>query len=65
MMRPNYVISKIFSFLVVIFVVLSLTFILLRVLPGGPFDKDKKLPPQIRLISKKNIILINLFTINI
>ena len=54
MMRPNYVISKIFSFLVVIFVVLSLTFILLRVLPGGPFDKDKKLPPQIKAnIEKK------------
>ncbi len=55
MMRPNYVISKIFSFLVVIFVVLSLTFILLRVLPGGPFDKDKKLPPQIKANIEKKI----------
>ena len=38
----------------VIFVVASLTFFLLRNLPGGPFDTDKKLPPQIKLnIEKK------------
>jgi oligopeptide transport system permease protein len=38
----------------VIFVVTSITFFLLRNLPGGPFDTDKKLPPQIKInIEKK------------
>jgi oligopeptide transport system permease protein len=32
----------------VVLVVSTLTFFLLRVLPGGPFDVEKKLPPQIR-----------------
>jgi len=32
--------------LVVLFVV-SLTFFLLRILPGGPFDEEKQLPPKI------------------
>lgn len=32
----------------VVLVVSTLTFFLLRVLPGGPFDIEKKLPPQIR-----------------
>ncbi len=32
----------------VVLVVATLTFFLLRVLPGGPFDVEKKLPPQIR-----------------
>ncbi len=31
----------------VVIVVSSVTFFLLRVLPGGPFDQEKKLPPQI------------------
>lgn len=33
----------------VVLVVSTLTFFLLRVLPGGPFDVEKKLPPQIRI----------------
>ncbi|MGI9533344.1 MAG: ABC transporter permease [Thermodesulfobacteriota bacterium] len=33
--------------LVVLFVV-SLTFFLLRILPGGPFDEEKQLPPKIQ-----------------
>jgi oligopeptide transport system permease protein len=32
----------------VVLVVSTLTFFLLRVLPSGPFDVEKKLPPQIR-----------------
>lgn len=32
----------------VILVVSTLTFFLLRVIPGGPFDVEKQLPPQIR-----------------
>lgn len=31
----------------VLFAVITLTFIIMHVVPGGPFDKDKKLPPEI------------------
>lgn len=34
--------------LTTLWVVVSLTFLLLRVLPGGPFDSDRKLPPEIQ-----------------
>ena len=47
-MKLNFLILKIISFLSVVFIVLTLTFLLLRILPGGPFDKDKRLPPQIK-----------------
>ena len=47
-MKLNFLFLKIASFLSVIFIVLTLTFLLLRLLPGGPFDKDKRLPPQIK-----------------
>ena len=32
----------------VLWVVATLTFILMQVVPGGPFDKDKPLPPEIK-----------------
>jgi oligopeptide transport system permease protein len=32
----------------VLWVVATLTFALMRVVPGGPFDKDKPLPPEIK-----------------
>ena len=48
------VLSRLFTGLFVVFVVVSITFFLLRTLPGGPFDSDKKLPPEIKLnIEKK------------
>lgn len=31
----------------VLFAVVTLTFIIMHTVPGGPFDKDKKLPPEI------------------
>lgn len=31
-----------------LFIIASLTFLLLRVLPGGPFDSEKALPPEIK-----------------
>ena len=33
--------------LATLFVVITLTFVLMRVLPGGPFDQERKLPPEI------------------
>ena len=44
----KFIVQKIIEALLTIFVIASLTFILLRFLPGGPFDKDKALPPEVR-----------------
>src|SRR4030065_2185382 len=32
----------------VLLIVASLTFFLMHIVPGGPFDKEKKLPPEIK-----------------
>jgi len=40
--------------LVTLFVVITLTFVLMRFLPGGPFDEERVLPPEIQAnIEKK------------
>ena len=43
-----YVIGRIFEALITIFIVATITFVLLRMLPGGPFDQEKTLPPEIK-----------------
>lgn len=50
-MIGKFVLSRTLTGIFVIFAVVTITFFLLRTLPGGPFDAEKKLPPQI----KKNI----------
>lgn len=50
-MIAKFVLSRTLTGAFVIFAVVTITFFLLRTLPGGPFDTEKKLPPQI----KKNI----------
>ena len=50
-MIGKFVLSRTLTGAFVIFAVATITFFLLRTLPGGPFDTEKKLPPQI----KKNI----------
>lgn len=50
-MIGKFVLSRTLTGIFVIFAVATITFFLLRTLPGGPFDAEKKLPPQI----KKNI----------
>ncbi len=42
-----YLIKRIVHGVVVLFVVATLTFLIMHVVPGGPFDGDKKLPPEI------------------
>ncbi len=42
-----YVIKRILEAVFVIFVIASMTFLLLRVIPGGPFDTEKALPPEV------------------
>ncbi len=42
------ILKKLISGAMTLFVVISLTFFLIRVLPGGPFDTERSLPPAIK-----------------
>lgn len=42
-----YVIKRCIEAVFVVWVIATLTFVLLRTLPGGPFDSEKALPPEI------------------
>lgn len=50
-MVGKFIFSRAVTGVFVLLAVATITFFLLRTLPGGPFDTEKKLPPQI----KKNI----------
>lgn len=43
----RFLIRRILHGLVVIWVVVTITFILLRITPGGPFDRERRLPPEV------------------
>ena len=43
----SFLLKRIFHGVVVLWVVATLTFVLLRLTPGGPFDRERKLPPQV------------------
>ena len=43
----RFIIRRLLSGIPVIFVVATLTFAIMKVVPGGPFDREKKLPPEI------------------
>lgn len=50
----SFFLKRFFGGLIVVFLVITATFFMLRLLPGGPFDKEKKLPEEIKLnIEKK------------
>ncbi|MBX2861634.1 MAG: ABC transporter permease [Vampirovibrio sp.] len=42
------VLKRLFTGIITLWVVMSATFFLLRFLPGGPFDAERKLPPEIQ-----------------
>ncbi len=42
------VLNRLLTGFLTLFVVISLTFFLLRFLPGGPFDEERSLPPQVQ-----------------
>src|SRR5919108_5518319 len=44
----KFILNRTFTGALVVFAVATLTFFLLRILPGGPFDTEKELPPEIR-----------------
>lgn len=45
---PSLILRRLLTGLITLFVVISMTFLLLRLMPGGPFDQDRKLPPAIQ-----------------
>jgi oligopeptide transport system permease protein len=47
-MNSRYLISRLVSSFVTLFIIASLTFFLLRLIPGGPFDGEKSFPPEIQ-----------------
>jgi ABC-type dipeptide/oligopeptide/nickel transport system permease component len=49
----NYIIRRLLYMLVVLLVVSGITFILMHAVPGGPFDREKKLPPEIQANKEK------------
>lgn len=42
-----FVIKRLFEAVITVWIIASLTFLLLRVVPGGPFDSEKALPPEV------------------
>ncbi|MFK7826254.1 MAG: ABC transporter permease [Oligoflexales bacterium] len=44
---PRYIIKRILGIFPVLWVVATLTFFLIRLAPGGPFDSDKQIPAEI------------------
>ena len=43
-----YVLKRVLGAFFTLFIIATVTFILLRTLPGGPFDQEKALPPEIK-----------------
>lgn len=44
----RYILKRLFGMVPVLFLVLTATFLLMRLAPGGPFDSDRRLPPEIK-----------------
>lgn len=44
----SYCLRRVFEAFITIWIIASITFVLLRILPGGPFDEEKALPPEIK-----------------
>ncbi|MGH4051448.1 MAG: ABC transporter permease [Clostridium sp.] len=43
----KFLIKRLFSTVITIFVIVTITFFLMRLMPGGPFSGEKKLTPQV------------------
>lgn len=44
----RYVLKRLLSSVITIWIVITVTFFLMHKIPGGPFDSEKKLPPQVK-----------------
>ena len=44
----TYILKRIASSIVTLWVIITITFILAHAIPGGPFDREKPIPPEVR-----------------
>ncbi|MGL4654008.1 ABC transporter permease [Cetobacterium sp.] len=44
-----YILKRILTTICTLFLVITLTFFLMRLMPGGPFDGEKNIPPRIKI----------------
>jgi oligopeptide transport system permease protein len=44
----SWVFQRVLTAFITLWVVMTLTFVMLRTLPGGPFDSDRQLPPAVQ-----------------
>lgn len=44
---PLFILKRILEFIPVLFMVITITFFLVRLAPGGPFDSEKKVSPEV------------------
>ena len=44
----RYAISRLLGAIPTVLVIITLSFMLLHAAPGGPFDSQKKIPPEIK-----------------
>ena len=44
----GFVVKRLLAGLLVVFIVATLTFFIMHSVPGGPFDTEKKFPPEIK-----------------
>jgi oligopeptide transport system permease protein len=45
----SFILRRVAGFIPVLFVIVSLSFFVIRLAPGGPFDQDRALPEQVRV----------------
>lgn len=45
---PSLILHRLLTGLLTLLMVISLTFVLLRLMPGGPFDEERRIPPAIK-----------------
>lgn len=46
-MLPRYILKRLLGAIPTLFILVTIAFFLIRIAPGGPFDEDKALPPEI------------------
>ncbi|HEX72836.1 MAG TPA: ABC transporter, partial [Candidatus Hydrogenedentes bacterium] len=42
----RYIARRLLEFIPVLFIIMTLTFFMVRLAPGGPFDADKRVSPE-------------------
>ncbi|MDW7669470.1 MAG: ABC transporter permease [Bacillota bacterium] len=55
----NYIFKRLISIILTLFILATITFFMMHSVPGGPFDTEKKLPPEIEeaMLEKYNLNL--------